>query len=53
MDGAAEAEFLRALEEPAGGVEAGVAGETGSRRQLAGVAGPFFLQSSLVGVGKA
>ncbi|GAB4821118.1 hypothetical protein N2152v2_008164 [Parachlorella kessleri] len=47
VDEAAEAEFLRALEEPAGGVEAGVVGETGSRRQLASTAGPFFLHSSL------
>ncbi|GAB4821112.1 hypothetical protein N2152v2_008158 [Parachlorella kessleri] len=52
VDEAAEAAFLRALEEPAGGVGAGVVGETGSRRQLASTAGPFFLHSSLVGIGK-
>ncbi|GAB4821114.1 hypothetical protein N2152v2_008160 [Parachlorella kessleri] len=44
----AEAEFLRALEQQDGGVEAGVAGKPGSRR-LAGVAGPYYLKSSIVG----
>ena len=47
VDKEAEAEFLRALEEP-GGVGAGVIGEPGTRH-LSSVASPVFLESSLVG----
>ncbi|GAB4821106.1 hypothetical protein N2152v2_008152 [Parachlorella kessleri] len=52
VNNGAEAKFLRALEQQGSGVEAGVAGEPGSRR-LAGVARPYYLESSMVGIARS
>ncbi len=42
---------MHALEDSsAGGVQAGVVGESGSRLLAGAAAGPFFLESTIVGI---
>ena len=53
LDKSTEAEFMRALEDRSGGLQAGVVGESGSRLLAGAAARPFFLESSIVGISRS